>query len=79
MSPTVFREGEYRFFFFSREEARRHVHVFSPEGEAKFWLEPSIELAVSKGVSESSLNRIERIITERQEEIIHAWNHHFSD
>jgi hypothetical protein len=78
VSPTVFREGEFRFFFFSREEARRHVHVFSPEGEAKFWLEPSIELAVSKGVSESSLNRIERIITERQEEIIHAWNNHFS-
>ena len=27
-----------------------HVHVFSPDGEAKFWLEPQIELAVSKGL-----------------------------
>ena len=40
MSPTVFRYRSYRFYFFSREELRMHVHVFSPDGEAKFWLEP---------------------------------------
>ena len=45
MSPTVFRDGPFRFFFFSREEARLHIHVESPEGEAKFWIEPKIELA----------------------------------
>jgi len=27
MSPTVFREGGFRFYFFSREESRMHVHV----------------------------------------------------
>ena len=27
MSPTIFREGGYRFFFFSREEPRMHVHA----------------------------------------------------
>lgn len=75
----MFREGQFRFFFFSREEPRRHVHVFSPEGEAKFWLEPSVELAVSKGISDVTLKRIERIIIERKEEIIHAWNRHFSN
>ncbi len=42
MSPTVFRERGYRFFFFSKEETRRHVHVISGEGEAKYWLEPTI-------------------------------------
>ena len=47
MSPTVFREKGYRFFFFSREEERMHVHVhvLSGNGEAKFWLEPRVELA----------------------------------
>lgn len=75
----MFREGQFRFFFFSREEPRRHVHVFSPEGEAKFWLEPSVEPAVSKGISDVTLKRIERIIIERKEEIIHAWNLHFSN
>jgi len=45
MSPTVFREKGYRFFFFSREESRMHVHVVSGDGEAKFWLEPDLELS----------------------------------
>jgi hypothetical protein len=48
MSPTVFREGPYRFFFFfffSREEPRLHIHVSSADGEAKFWLDPAIEVA----------------------------------
>ena len=39
MSPTVFKEKGYRFFFFSREELRMHIHVSSHDGEAKFWLE----------------------------------------
>ena len=45
MSPTVLRKAGYRFFFFSREETRIHVHVHTANGEAKFWLEPEIELA----------------------------------
>lgn len=28
MSPTILKIGPYRFFFNSREEIRRHVHVF---------------------------------------------------
>lgn len=36
MTPTVFRDGPFRFFFFSREEARIHVHVSHPDGEATF-------------------------------------------
>ena len=50
MSPTVFRESGFRFYFFSREETRMHVHVQAPEGEAKFWLEPAIELAHNYGL-----------------------------
>ena len=34
MSPTVFREGGFRFYFFSREETRMHVHVQAADGEA---------------------------------------------
>ena len=33
--------------FFSREESRMHVHIAHTDGEAKFWLEPSIELALN--------------------------------
>ena len=43
MSPTVFREAGFRFYFFSREEPRMHVHVHCADGEAKFWLEPAVD------------------------------------
>ncbi|MEP6743714.1 MAG: DUF4160 domain-containing protein [bacterium] len=45
LSPTVFRRRGFRFSFFSNEEPRMHVHVRSANGQAKFWLEPRIELA----------------------------------
>jgi hypothetical protein len=50
VSPTVLRIRGYRFYFFSREELRAHVHVQHAEGEAKFWLEPAVE----KGTTGSS-------------------------
>jgi hypothetical protein len=53
--PTVFRYKQHRFFFFSREEMRRHVHVESPDGECKFWLEPVTALADNQGLSPTEL------------------------
>ena len=77
MSPTVFRAKGLRFFFFSREEERTHVHVLGEEGEAKFWIDPRIELARSHGLSEKTLATALDLITEREHEIRRAWNQHF--
>jgi len=77
LSPTVFREGEFRFFFFSREEPRPHVHVSHPDGEAKFWLIPTVELARNIGLSSSRIKEAERLVETRLQEIIDAWNNHF--
>jgi Domain of unknown function (DUF4160) len=77
MSPTVFRVGPYRFYFFSREEEKSHVHVTCSEGEAKFWLEPAISLAASTGLSKKQLNDIHRIVESRRDDIARAWNEHF--
>jgi hypothetical protein len=77
LSPTVFRDGEFRFFFFSREESRVHIHVSHPDGEAKFWLKPNLELARNIGLSSSKIKDAERIIESRQQEITDAWNNHF--
>ncbi len=54
-----------------------HVHVFSPDGEAKFWLEPQIELALNKGLKTAELTELHRIIEERQDEIRQHWHRHF--
>ena len=78
MSPTIFRDGKYRFFFFSREEERIHVHVVSPEGEAKFWLEPTVALADYVGLNRRQLLRLQKIVENRKNEIINAWKDHFS-
>lgn len=77
MSPTVFQFRNYRFFFFSREEPRRHVHVRSSDGEAKFWLDPRVELALYRGLSRKELKELTRIVEERADEIREHWNKHF--
>ena len=77
MSPTVFRYKSYQFFFFSREEDRVHIHVYSPSGEAKFWLEPKIALAVNYGFKAKQLTEIEKIIKEHKNEIENYWKKYF--
>ncbi|MBI3306524.1 MAG: DUF4160 domain-containing protein [Candidatus Omnitrophica bacterium] len=77
MSPTVFRYKSYHFLFFSREEARIHIHVTCPDGEAKFWLEPKVVLVKSYGLNSKQLKEIGQIVEERKEEITKAWEKHF--
>jgi len=78
MSPTVFRYKNYRFFFFSREESRMHIHILSPEGEAKFWIEPVVALADYSGFSARQIRILEKVVKEHAKEIEKAWKKHFS-
>lgn len=77
MSPTVFREAGFRFYFFSREESRKHVHVHCAEGEAKFWLEPRIEVAQNVGMSERQIRAAQALVEAHLDEIRRAWQQHF--
>jgi hypothetical protein len=77
VSPTIFREGPYRFFFFSREESREHVHVGSSEGEAKFWLSPGIELAENHGIPDREIGKLVTIVRNHEQQIREAWARHF--
>lgn len=72
MSPTVLRFGPYRFFFYSREENKQHVHVEEGNNTAKFWLDP-VELAESHGFSTRELNKLEQIVTENVEMLVREW------
>lgn len=54
-----------------------HVHVSTPNGEAKIWLEPEITVAKKINLSDNELNEIVRTTIERKEELIGAWNKHF--
>ena len=77
MSPTVFKYKDYRFLFFSREERRMHIHVTSPEGEAKFWMAPEIALAKNFGFSQSQTKELKAVIEEHEDDIKNAWREHF--
>lgn len=77
MGPTVFRQGGFRFYFFSREEPRMHIHVHGQTGEAKFWIEPRIELAQNYGLSGKELNLVRKLIEGHQNDIRNAWGRHF--
>ena len=79
MTPTVFRSGPYRFFFYSgdRSEAA-HVHVERDDKTAKFWLEP-VRLQYSGGFSRTELNHIQRLVKENRDSFLEKWHEHFND
>ena len=54
-----------------------HVHVSSPDGEAKYWLEPILALASHTGLSARELKRMQQVVEEHHAEIVRAWRQHF--
>jgi hypothetical protein len=74
MTPLVFRYRNYKFYFFSREESRIHVHISCPDGWAKFWLEPMIALADYK---DRQLKQLVKVVEEHAKEIENAWKKYF--
>ena len=56
-----------------------HVHVVSGDGEAKFWLEPDIDLAKNHGYSKKQLREIAGLIEAHNDELINAWRRCFNN
>ena len=56
-----------------------HVHVTHTDGEAKFWMEPAIEIAINQGLSQKQVSEALVLVNSHQEEIVHAWHVHFGD
>ena len=83
MSPTVFRYGAYRFYFFSREETRIHVHVHvhvhGRDGEVKFWVAPEVALANNYGLADSQIAELLGVVEEHKNEIRDAWEERFTN
>lgn len=73
----MFKEKGYCFLSLSREEQRIHVHVVSSDGEAKFWLEPKIELVKNYRYPIHQLREIELLVEIHYDELITAWKQHF--
>jgi len=54
-----------------------HVHVQHAEGEAKFWLQPRVELAMNYRLSATRLKQAKKLVEEHLDEICNAWAEHF--
>ena len=55
-----------------------HVHVQGQNGEAKFWLEPTVELAQHAGLSRREISEALYLVQENENDIGSAWRKHFS-
>ena len=77
MSPIFHKEDGYTFKVFSNEEDRRHIHIIKAENEAKFWLEPTIELAENYGFSSKEIKRITLIVEQYGNEFRQKYTEHF--
>lgn len=78
MSPTLLRKNGFRYFFFSREEPRMHVHVANSDGEAKIWLEPTVSLAWHSGLRSQEIKELLQTVEENADDFRNQWRHHFS-
>jgi hypothetical protein len=78
--PVVFRDGGFRFFFYSNVGDPRepvHVHVMRDQDEAKFWLYPVPSVAYNRGYNDRVLASLLKRVEDRRHEIEEAWHDHF--
>ena len=77
MSPTVLRDGPYRFFFFSSDRGEpKHVHVGRDDKVAKFWLEP-VRLEYNQDFAPAELQRIKGLVQRHQMTLVKEWDAYF--
>lgn len=79
--PVVLHHKSFRFFFYSNEGNPReemHIHVRGPDGEAKFWLAPTVYLADSVGFAGATLRELHRLVMDNKALIERTWNEHFA-
>ncbi len=62
-----------------KDEERMHIHADCADGEAKYWLEPTIELAKNYRLSAHQLARIREIVEVYENELINAWKSCFGN
>ena len=55
-----------------------HIHILSPDGEAKFWIEPIVALADYKKFSDRQIKELEKVVKAHVKEIEKTWKKHFS-
>ena len=72
--PTVLRIGSFRFHFYSDERNEPvHIHVATPDGEAKFWLQP-IRLAANRSLKRTTIRKIKTLLFQHQPMLVEKYH-----
>jgi hypothetical protein len=77
--PTALRVGPYRIHFYASDgDEPRHVHAVRDASEAKFWLDPGVSLARSRGFTRRELRRVQGIVETNAQTLRDAWDAFFN-
>ena len=75
--PTILRSGPYRLFFYASDwDEPPHVHIERDERKAKYWLDP-VRLQLNQGFRPIELREIEKLVDQRQAELLEGWRAYF--
>lgn len=75
--PTVMILHGFRFFFYSKEESRIHVHVERSGFEAEVWLD-TFDIAFNYGFKDHELLVIQKLVRRYEKEIKKTWTTYFN-
>ena len=73
---TVMTHYGFRFFFYSREETRMHIHVEIENRELKVWLD-TFELAYNHGFPDHEVTQIIKMVVKHEKILKKAWPEYF--
>ena len=77
MPPALLRVGPYRFYMVSADgDERPHVHIERDNQRAKFFID-RVEFFDNEGFRQAEVRRIQRLVTEHQEELLERWYGYF--
>jgi len=75
--PTILTIGGYRLFFYSSDRPEPpHTHIERGDHTAKVWLDP-VRLQDNCGFNRTEINKILRIIDDKQQLLLRRWNEYF--
>jgi uncharacterized protein YpmS len=74
--PTILRDNGYRFFFFSDEHLPKHIHVEKGDSYIRIELE-NFQVTHRYKVSQKEIKKIIKIVKQKQQILLGAWDEHF--
>ena len=74
--PTVLRKNGFEFFFWSNDHSPAHIHVFKAGGEAKFNLEPLVELVYTRRMKVADISQAQRLVKQHHALLLEAFRNY---